>query len=108
MASSNGGSIHPTTSASEEITTGRERPRGGESQTDAAAVPPAPNLRKCRVGLANQGATCYLNSLLQALFWTPELRRVLFHWRPTTGEETTDSIPFQLQVRKFLKLYVVL
>ena len=30
------------------------------------------------VGLQNQGATCYLNSLLQALFLTPEFRQALF------------------------------
>lgn len=28
------------------------------------------------VGLDNQGATCYLNSLIQALYMTPELRQV--------------------------------
>jgi hypothetical protein len=30
------------------------------------------------VGLLNQGATCYLNSLFQALFFTPQLRKSLF------------------------------
>ena len=30
------------------------------------------------VGLKNQGATCYMNSLLQTLFFTNELRKVCF------------------------------
>ncbi|XP_041478966.1 ubiquitin carboxyl-terminal hydrolase 40-like [Lytechinus variegatus] len=29
-------------------------------------------------GIANQGATCYLNSLLQTLLFTPEFRESLF------------------------------
>ena len=32
------------------------------------------------VGLSNQGATCYLNSLLQTLYMTPEFRRALYSW----------------------------
>ena len=36
------------------------------------------------VGLMNQGATCYLNSLLQALFMTPELRAGLFAVDPSS------------------------
>eukprot|EP01041_Mallomonas_annulata_P014519 gene14519-30909_t len=34
------------------------------------------------VGLENQGATCYLNSLIQAMYMTPELRRGLYHIDP--------------------------
>ena len=30
------------------------------------------------MGLRNQGATCYLNSLIQALYMTPELRRGIY------------------------------
>lgn len=34
------------------------------------------------VGLQNQGATCYLNSLLQTMFMTPELRLGIFNLDP--------------------------
>ena len=30
------------------------------------------------VGLSNQGATCYMNSLLQTLFMTPDFRNELY------------------------------
>jgi len=33
------------------------------------------------VGLSNQGATCYMNSLLQTLFMTPEFRRGIYEWQ---------------------------
>lgn len=35
------------------------------------------------VGLENQGATCYLNSLIQAMYMTPELRAGLYQVDPT-------------------------
>jgi hypothetical protein len=36
-------------------------------------------------GIHNQGATCYLNSLLQALYCIPELRRKFFEWKFEEG-----------------------
>jgi len=31
-------------------------------------------------GLVNQGATCYLNSLMQTLFMVPEFRHAIYNW----------------------------
>ena len=33
------------------------------------------------IGLSNQGATCYMNSLLQTLFMTPEVRAHIYSYR---------------------------
>jgi ubiquitin carboxyl-terminal hydrolase 47 len=51
------------------------------------------------VGLSNQGATCYLNSLLQTLFMTPEFRRAIFTWHYDRSKHTAEQhcIPLQLQ-----------
>lgn len=56
------------------------------------------------VGLVNQAMTCYLNSLLQALYMTPEFRNALYNWE-FDGQNETRSIPFQLQ-KLFLNLQV--
>lgn len=56
------------------------------------------------VGLVNQAMTCYLNSLLQALYMTPEFRNALYNWE-FDGVNETRSIPFQLQ-KLFLNLQV--
>lgn len=36
-------------------------------------------------GLVNQGATCYLNSLVQALFHSPDFRKRVYEWRNDPG-----------------------
>ncbi|KAH8146865.1 uncharacterized protein LAJ45_09239 [Morchella importuna] len=42
------------------------------------------------VGLKNQGATCYLNSLLQSLYFTNSFRKAV-HQIPTEGEPLSNS-----------------
>ncbi|CAL8074204.1 unnamed protein product [Calicophoron daubneyi] len=54
------------------------------------------------VGLKNQGATCYLNSLLQALYCTNKLRRAVF-LMPTDSDDAQTSVPLALQ-RVFYEL----
>lgn len=54
------------------------------------------------VGLKNQGATCYLNSLLQALYCTNKLRRAVF-LMPTESDDAQTSVPLALQ-RVFYEL----
>jgi uncharacterized UBP type Zn finger protein len=41
------------------------------------AMPDVPRSIGYPIGLKNQGATCYLNSLLQILFLTPEFRNMI-------------------------------
>lgn len=64
------------------------------------------------VGLINQAMTCYLNSLLQTLFMTPEFRNAIYRWNLQSSENSKNdeddgknikNIPLQLQ-RLFLNL----
>ncbi|VDN29894.1 unnamed protein product [Gongylonema pulchrum] len=56
------------------------------------------------VGLVNQAMTCYLNSLIQTLYMTPEFRNAIYRWRFTGSEtEAMTCIPGQLQ-----KLFLLL
>eukprot|EP01027_Heterolobosea_sp_BB2_P009389 GEZU01013842.1.p1 GENE.GEZU01013842.1~~GEZU01013842.1.p1 ORF type:complete len:318 (-),score=21.00 GEZU01013842.1:29-850(-) len=51
------------------------------------------------VGLSNQGATCYLNSLVQTFYGIPELRRLIYSFKydPQIHSSEESCIPLQLQ-----------
>ena len=64
------------------------------------SIEPAPY-----AGLENQGATCYMNVMLQSLFHIPAFRRLVYNM-PTTGtEDPSKSIPLNLQ-RLFCRMQV--
>ncbi|KAG9146594.1 hypothetical protein Leryth_014621 [Lithospermum erythrorhizon] len=49
------------------------------------------------VGLKNQGATCYMNSLLQTLYHVPYFRKAVYHMPTTENDVPSGSIPLALQ-----------
>ncbi|SCW02136.1 LAFE_0E14972g1_1 [Lachancea fermentati] len=53
------------------------------------------------VGFKNQGATCYLNSLLQSYYFTKYFRRVVYQI-PTDNESPNNSVSLALQRAFFL------
>ncbi|NXD12530.1 UBP40 hydrolase, partial [Nothocercus nigrocapillus] len=79
------------------------------------AEPPAPREFTNLSGIKNQGGTCYLNSLLQTLLFTPEFREALFSLGPEELGSLDDCskphakvriIPLQLQ-RLFAQLLLL-
>ncbi|XP_030247171.1 ubiquitin carboxyl-terminal hydrolase 40 isoform X1 [Sparus aurata] len=77
--------------------------------------PPPPRGRSNLCGIKNQGGTCYLNSLLQTLLFTPEFREELFSLGPDELGCLEDKdkpgakvrvIPLELQ-RLFASLLLV-
>ncbi|KAG8013265.1 Ubiquitin carboxyl-terminal hydrolase 40 [Nibea albiflora] len=83
--------------------------------TKGGDEPPAPRGRSNLCGIKNQGGTCYLNSLLQTLLFTPEFREELFSLGPEELGCLEDKekpgakvrvIPLELQ-RLFASLLLV-
>ncbi|XP_065899371.1 ubiquitin carboxyl-terminal hydrolase 7-like isoform X1 [Dysidea avara] len=48
------------------------------------------------VGLKNQGATCYMSSLLQTMYFTNKLRKAVYQL-PTENDDTVKSVPLAMQ-----------
>ncbi|XP_072817963.1 ubiquitin carboxyl-terminal hydrolase 40 isoform X1 [Vicugna pacos] len=87
----------------------------GKKLKTKALEPPAPREFTNLSGIRNQGGTCYLNSLLQTLHFTPEFREALFSLGPEElgsleDKEKPDAkvriIPLQLQ-RLFAQLLLL-
>ena len=56
-------------------------------------------LIKMFVGLENHGATCYMNALLQTLFFIPEVKNWILKYEYSSIEnKEEDCIPLQLQL----------
>ena len=55
------------------------------------------------LGLENQGATCYMNSLLQSLYFTMDLRRAVYRMPTESISDASSSMPLALQLL-FLRL----
>ena len=49
------------------------------------------------VGLKNQGATCYMNSLLQFLYNINYFRQAVYHMPTAEDDDLSKSIPLALQ-----------
>ncbi|XP_063646957.1 ubiquitin carboxyl-terminal hydrolase 40 isoform X10 [Pan troglodytes] len=87
----------------------------GKKLKTKALEPPAPREFTNLSGIRNQGGTCYLNSLLQTLHFTPEFREALFSLGPEElglfeDKDKPDAkvriIPLQLQ-RLFAQLLLL-
>ncbi|KAJ8410109.1 hypothetical protein AAFF_G00211500 [Aldrovandia affinis] len=90
-------------------------PTGGKVGKGKDAEPPQPRGLVGLSGIKNQGGTCYLNSLLQTLLYTPEFREELFSLGPKElgcladkekPEAKVRVIPLELQ-RLFAQLLLV-
>uniref|UniRef100_A0A452IH49 Ubiquitin carboxyl-terminal hydrolase 40 n=1 Tax=Gopherus agassizii TaxID=38772 RepID=A0A452IH49_9SAUR len=87
----------------------------GKKSKSKDTEPPAPREFTKLSGIKNQGGTCYLNSLLQTLHFTPEFREALFSLGPEELGSLEDInkpdikvriIPLQLQ-RLFAQLLLL-
>ena len=59
----------------------------------------SPNHQNPFTGLYNHGNTCYLNSLLQTLYMTPQFKSSILQWKYNSSSQPSkpDCIPYQLK-----------
>lgn len=90
-------------------------PGTGKAVKGRECEPPPPRGKVQLCGIKNQGGTCYLNSLIQTLLFTPEFREELFSLGPDELGCLADKdkleakvrvIPLELQ-RLFARLLLV-
>lgn len=95
--------IDPMTSTALTVYTG-----SGVQDDSIVSYPasrPAGTADRCPfVGLSNQGATCYMNSLLQTLYMTPEFRSALYRWQYEEGRDGTRDQCIALQLQRLFGL----
>ncbi|EQC33787.1 hypothetical protein SDRG_08471 [Saprolegnia diclina VS20] len=80
------------------------RKKGAEDDTVDLTLPSSYDSKTTTgmVGLKNQGATCYMNSLLQTLFHMAPFRKAVYD-TPTADEDSATSVVLALQ-RVFYRL----
>ena len=63
--------------------------------------------KKKYIGLSNQENTCYMNSIIQTLYMTPEFRYCIYNYQYDSENhgDRLDSVLFQLQLL-FAKLQI--
>ncbi|CAI4224739.1 unnamed protein product [Auanema sp. JU1783] len=110
-----GGDMHlsrSTTSSSPTYGPPHQVPLALPSSSNSASMsssmhiitPPHDENNHHYVGLVNQAMTCYLNSLIQSLYMTPEFRNAIYNWEYKSGKGSSEnSIPCQIQ-----KLFLLL
>lgn len=86
-----------------QTTTSSQKVSNPESPTEVSTVlapspsPHPPEPEDSYAGLSNQGATCYMNSVLQSLFHIPLFRRSVFELPTDDETDKEQSIPLNLQ-----------
>ena len=59
-------------------------------------------------GLINLGSTCYVNVLLQCLYWNPRFRHALFTWKPQIDTDDAGAVQQDAAVSALQRIFGVM